>query len=473
MSGGQHVRRRHFRDSGLGAGGAVSRESHGIPYLPVPTSDLYGSQLDLEAISMPDIPADVIDGSTHILPGSVPATTFDATPPAVPTGLMLTSELAQQVDGSLLLRLVAELTQPADTDLYGSWVQITARESAPGVPDWDRPITALIGATQSRATVEGVAGGTLYYARAYAVDVQGNVSAFTSVVSHTTLADSIAPSIPQGVVAVAGFRGVSLSWVPTAADDLSFHEIRVAVDDGTGLAPDVNQWQYIRIRTNAVWIGDLSPDQLYWLQARAVDRSGNVETSDVDPTAVNYLLFPEAGWSSLVSATPTLVGSADIAANSVTADHIIAGSLDADDIGAGTLTIRPTAGFAEGIRVLNGSGVELGLWDELGIKITDPANASRYVLIDAGQVKFTQDGGVTFPAAITPDGINASAINFGSVPGGHNLILNSSFELGEFVAAASQFIFTDTTNWTAANRVTAPVNITEGTDLQMTTPGYV
>jgi hypothetical protein len=40
-------------------------------------------------------------------------------------------------------------------------------------------------------------------------------------------------------------------------------------------------------------------------------------------------------------------------------------------------------------------------------------------------------------SAITPDGINASAVNFGTAQGGHNLLFNSSFELSDFVATST------------------------------------
>jgi hypothetical protein len=87
----------------------------------------------------------------------------------------------------------------------------------------------------------------------------------------------------------------------------------------------------------------------------------------------------------------------------------------------------------------------------------------------------TNDGEDGFPNAITPDGINATSINFGSAPGGHNLVLNSSFELSDFIAAPSTFIFTDFNNWAAANRTVSPDNITDGgavTNLDMDNAGF-
>lgn len=475
---GQHTRRRHV-DMGTGAGGAATRDTHGFGYNPVPTDPYYGSFIDYEMITTPEIPADIIDGQTHIMPGTISHIAFDPTPPAMPTDLVLSSEVQADADGHSILRLIITLTQPADSDLYGCWVEYTNLDGSvdpdPPAPDWDRPGKVFIPAAVGKASVDGVAGGTLYWARAYAVDVQGNRSATTAVVSHTTGKDAEAPNIPTTLSLVGGFRGFGASFDASEAADLMFSELRFAPDDGTGTAPDTNNWSIIRTKNSALFVGGLDGDARYWVQVRCVDLSGNVMTSLLDPTAVDYVANPEAGWSAQETVVTLLVGQADIAFDSITADHIIAGSLSADDIGAGTLTIRPLESFARGIEVRGADDALLGRWDELGLKVVDPLDPARYLLLDSGQMKFTQDGGATFPTAITPEGINASAISFGNAPGGHNLILNSSFELADFVAAPSVVTFTDFNMWAAANRTVAPDNIADGgaiTALAMTATGY-
>ena len=75
--------------------------------------------------------------------------------------------------------------------------------------------------------------------------------------------------------------------------------------------------------------------------------------------------------------------------------------------------------------------------------------------------------GVHSVAAITPDGIDASRITFGSAPGGHNLIRNSSFELSADTGGNSSLTHTDTTYWNATYH-TSIDNITEGTTLAVT-----
>ena len=91
-----------------------------------------------------------------------------------------------------------------------------------------------------------------------------------------------------------------------------------------------------------------------------------------------------------------------------------------------------------------------GGWDETGLYIGNnttglPANlsSSDYIRItNAGLTVYLQ--GVA-QSAITPAGINASAINFGRLPGGMNLIKNSSFELAPFSS-----VIPNTKNWTVA-----------------------
>ena len=284
--------------------------------------------------------------------------------------------------------------------------------------------------------------------------------------------DTTAPAQPQGVSVVPGFRGFAISWTPANAPDLGFYEIRYAPD--LAGAPDTGQWAYIKARISTLFVPGLVPDLTYWVQVRTVDLTGNTVTSDVDSTAVNYLTSPEAGWTTAISVVPLYVGTADIAAGSVTAEHIAVSGLSADQITAGTLELSPMASFADGIRVLDAGGVEIGRWDEFGIKIADPTNAARFVLIDSGQVKFTTTGGASFDIALTPDGLLGDAIRIGALPGGHNLVLNSSFELADFAAAPNVQTFTSTASvpgWNATYR-TSVDNVTEGTELSITTGTY-
>lgn len=413
-------------------------------------------------------------GPDQIAPGAVGPIALDTTPPATPSDLAVTSAVGMDSDGHAALRLIVSLTQPGDSDLYGSYVDITATPDSgdPNLPDFTYSRSVFIPANATRAVIDGALGNTRYWVRARAADIQGNLSGYVATVDHTTAKDNVAPPLPVGLQVVAAYRGVMANWNPLSVQDLMFIQVQYAPDDGAG-NPNEALATTIHVRTSGVFIGNLDPATLYWFRIRSVDTSGNVQTSDLDPTALDYQAEPDAGWTPWVSAQPTMIGAADVAFNSVLTSILAANEINADDIRAGTFRVSPLATDAEGIEILAADLTVIGRWDENGLKIVDPTDPARFLLIESGEVRFTTDNGGTFPLAITPEGINASAINFGALPGGHNLIVNSSFELSGFVAAASSFTFTSATEWAAANRVTALANISEGASLVMTTPGYV
>jgi len=95
----------------------------------------------------------------------------------------------------------------------------------------------------------------------------------------------------------------------------------------------------------------------------------------------------------------------------------------------------------------------------------DPDNPSYKLAIAESSLHIYD---ITDPAqpfavvAITPLGIDASSITFGSARGGHNLVANSSFELGAFSATnVVSSVWDTSTDWNAAgSRQGADVNIT-------------
>jgi hypothetical protein len=393
----------------------------------------------------------------------------DVTAPAVPTGLTLTSDTGLDANGATIVRIIATLTHPADVDYFGSYIEITrdndGDQQNPS-PVWTQPMKLLLGKEATKVAFEGVAGNAKYWGRAYSVDTSGNKSVFTSVVSVSTAKDGVAPGQPQAFTAVAGNRGVALRWATSGAQDLMFYQVRYGTN-GT-VWPDL-----VNTRDTVLWVPALTPDTLYYFQVRAVDFSGNTVTSGADPTPVNYLANPDAGYTSSVTATPGVIGMSpdDIAAYSITSAMISTAGLSADVIKSGKVTISPTGATAMEIR--DSAGALLAQWTPTGGITIYGTTQADYAVLDDAYLRFYKGGALT--AEMSPDGIVADSIRLGALPGGHNVILNSSFEMAAFVTGTSSVTFTDNTGtpgWKAGNRTTSPDNVTEGSTLTPTTAAY-
>lgn len=287
---------------------------------------------------------------------------------------------------------------------------------------------------------------------------------------HVTHTWPEAPGQPQNFIIAPGFKAIGAHWDSSAVPDLMFYEVRIAPDDGTGTAPATDQWQKVQTRANTVWIDDLVIGQLYYLEVRSVDTTGNVVTSGIDPTPVNYLAAPEAGWTDWERAAPLAVGAGDVAFNSVLTNILASNQIDAGSIQTGLMRLQVAdTSMADGVEVWSGDpaagGVRLAKWDETGLYIGDDAGGVPDDLSSATYVHLTDAGLSVYlngvlQTAITPDGINASAITFGRLPGGHNLLLNSSFELADFAPAPSTKVWDVAADWTGTE--VAQVNRTNG-----------
>ena len=62
---GRHVRVRHAAEPGTGASGFNARLTHGGEWNPEPQAPYAQSEADQEPVSMPTLPADIIDGRVH------------------------------------------------------------------------------------------------------------------------------------------------------------------------------------------------------------------------------------------------------------------------------------------------------------------------------------------------------------------------------------------------------------------------
>lgn len=384
----------------------------------------------------------LINGGS-IASGSVGYGQVDQTPPAMPTGLTLSSAIIQTPTGPVVA-LIVSLTQPADSDLSGCWVEITSELSG-GNPVYTHGQRAFIPAAETSVTFTSVMALTDYYARAQSTDWASNFSNYTSNAGPTTtVADTVAPAVPTNLTLLAGFRAIGCTWSSNTEPDLDHYDVRWASDDGTGSAPQ-DAWTQASTYSNVYVIPNAETAIKTYVQVRAVDRSGN-------PSA----------WSndvgSYVSTTATLISGSDVVAVQAVIDFLTAGTLTASVITSGQLTVAGS-GAVSGIVIKDASTPPqiIGRWDDDGLVLYDPADvAHRWLSLAAGEITMVNDGS-TVAVGITPDGINAAAVNFGVAVGAPNEVSNSSFELSPPVVTSTATITAFGTEQTAAANVTVGV----------------
>lgn len=400
-------------------------------------------------------------------------------PPVItpPDGLALTTNMDLNEAGLPIVKLTATITPDPGwgTEYRTTWVEITSDNDGanPPNPDWTNSTLLQIPYPETTASLEGVTGGIQYWARTWAVDFVGVPSTITAHQVITTATDTQAPGQPQGFTIEAAVEGFFAAWEKTIAQDLDYYEMRFAEDSGSGTGVGATpSWNIARMKTNFAFVGALVPNQKYWVQLRAVDTSGNVEDASVIPSVtVKANTNDDIGYTTLVPVTPVLVGSALLDEGIITDDHIIPGGLSAAVLKTGLLKVSLSdVTLMDGIQVIS-AGKQVGLWNETGLYIYEANNPGNYVRVfEAGITVFRNNVPTT---AITPDGINATAIVLGALPGGNNIIPNSSFELVNFSSVATiDIVWTASADWTAT-RVGSDVNVTTGAnDLSQTGATY-
>jgi len=406
---------------------------------------------------------------------------IDTTAPPVPLVKTAVPSIIQQDDGTSVAAIAVTVgytpVSPAGlTDLNTYVLQSTrfSLSTDASAPDWafatqwSAASLDLTGTLDTPINQPGVVAATKYWLRAQAVDKLGNRSGWTAVpVTVTTLGDAQGPPQPAGIVTQPGMSVFGVCWDVIEVADLDYVEVQWRTTLSVG------GWTVIRTNGTVVVITGVANETTYDVRVRSVDTSGNTK----DAAGVSYKVadHPEDGWVSAGTVTPTtLPGSALVWSDAIIED-VFAENLDADWITTGTLSVGGTGDATDvAIKVYNSDGVLIGQWDVNGIQILDPNNENYRMVIDESRLAI-YDATVsdTDPVVdIRPLGINAASVTFGSARGGHNLVQNSSFEMGQFgVTAVVPHLWTSSTDWNAANsRQGSDINVTTGaTALTMTT----
>lgn len=238
------------------------------------------------------------------------------TPPAVPTGLSVTSALNGEV--------VLDWNDNTEGDLAGYNVY-RSLSAGSGYAKINGSVL-----TSSGYTDPGRTNGTTYYYKVSAVDTEStpNESAQSAYVSATVV-DTIAPATPTGLAATAGDTQVSLDWNNNAEGDLAGYNIYRSTTAGSGYTK-INA----NLRTTSDYIDTGRTNGVtYYYKVTAVDNATtpneSAQTAYVSAmpvaTAIFYCESTDAGYDGWVlesGENTNAGGSIDATANSTSSLRI-------------------------------------------------------------------------------------------------------------------------------------------------------
>ena len=379
----------------------------------------------------------------------------DQTAPVMVTGLAVTPVNVTLDDGTVVPGFQCAWDANTETDIIGYELQMDVDPAT-----WGNP--RVVVASQTAILIETAIAGIDYDFRVRALDAEGFQGAWSTEVTQTALADNTAPAVPGGLSVAMGFKLLGCVWDKSIESDFAFYQLRFS-------EAGADDWTVLDTRSNSAVIQGLMAGQGYDIAVRAIDRSHNTATSDTDLTGLDHEEFPEAGWSATVSGTPALVGSAAMAFGGIVTGFLDTGLLSADQIYAGTLDVGGS-GMAGSIELWNAEGERIAVLDDDGLLMVNPQNTAEAMWLKAGSLRLTEAwsgsvDGTTWDTAVTPQGLNASAITFGTAGGGSNAIPNAGFELSAFVTMITK-VWTVARDWgSATSRVNLAIG---GSSLTMT-----
>ena len=175
-------------------------------------------------------------------------------PPLPPSGLMATAS-----DGTIAL----SWTDPSDSAISKYQYRVSADGGTTWDPDWS-DISGSGAATTSH-TVTGLTNGTTYTIELRAVrgvDTAGAASSATDTPMQL--------EAPSGLTAIAGDRGIALSWADPSDSAIGKYQYRVSADGGTTWDPDWSDISGSGATTTSHTVTGLTNDTTYTFELRAV-----------------------------------------------------------------------------------------------------------------------------------------------------------------------------------------------------------
>lgn len=215
----------------------------------------------------------------------------DGNPPSTPTGLSLTTGVAQNEDGSDYSWIRATWNANGESDL--AYYEYRVKETGGNY------VYGLVASNEK--LFSPVRSNVLHYIGIRAIDIYGNPSAFCSDSTTTSSKDAVAPGVVTNFTATAAFNTIFLTWTLPSDKDIKFVEIFKSTDSTRSHAVSL-------AKVNGTFYSDKIPTygSQRWYWARTQDLSDNTSVT-------------EAG---SVNATTATVVSTDIGTFAITASKI-------------------------------------------------------------------------------------------------------------------------------------------------------
>lgn len=217
-----------------------------------------------------------------------------------------------------------------------------------------------------------------------------SVTTWSTVVNHTTAADSTPPGVPTSLAGTSGFNSTTITWINPNDSDLAGIEINRRTG-GSGSGSVIGTTGSL---TNFFVDDGLTSGTAYQYRIRAFDTSGNYSgyTSWVAVTADG---IPAGSVTTTTIAdnaitTPKIVAGAIVTshmtANTINGNVIQAGTLNANKLVANSITATQIAANTITSGEINANSVRTAILT---------ANSIKTVMIDASQITSTHIGSNT------------------------------------------------------------------------------
>lgn len=338
-------------------------------------------------------------------PVSINADSLDTIPPALPSGLVLTTGTTVSADGTIIPWVQANWNTNTESDLAGYEVHFRVDPSL-------TPTVFSVDKSQHSVRLESVPGNVTVFCRILAFDKFHNVSAFTAEVSTTTGTDTVAPGPPTNLTAFGSLRAIALFWTPPADKDYVATEVWASTTNnrtGAILAGEAADY-FLH--------GNLGPQATWYYWFRARDSSRNVSAFVPGPTAgvsatTGQAITQDLGDQIVTAAKVTtgelitqaaqirdaIIGNAHISA--LSAGKITTGNLNAL-VGIGVANTIFLDGVNQQIVIVDqqpSTRVQLGklgaLSTDWGLRIYNAAGQLMWNLTDGAQTPGIADNSIT------------------------------------------------------------------------------